>query len=53
MRITPSAFRWLLVAFVVLTGFFRGSGIAGGSDAYGYLSQANLWLHGMPRISQP
>ncbi len=53
MRITPSAFRWLLVASVVLIGFFRGSGIAGGSDAYGYLSQAELWLHGMPRISQP
>jgi hypothetical protein len=53
MRITPSSFRWLLVACVIAASYLRGSGIAGGSDSYGYLSQADLWLHGIPRISQP
>jgi 4-amino-4-deoxy-L-arabinose transferase-like glycosyltransferase len=50
---TPGAFRWLLVALVVMVGILRGSGIAGGADSYGYISQADLWIKGMPRIPQP
>lgn len=53
VQFSPSLFRWLLVALVVAVGFLRGSGIAGGADSYGYISQANLWLKGVPRISQP
>jgi Dolichyl-phosphate-mannose-protein mannosyltransferase len=53
MRITPSSFRWLLVASIVVLAFLRGSGIAGGSDSYGYISQSDLWLKGTPRLSQP
>jgi Dolichyl-phosphate-mannose-protein mannosyltransferase len=43
----------VLVAFIIGVGILRGSGIAGGADSYGYLSQADLWLQGVPRISQP
>lgn len=53
VQFTPSSFRWLIVALVVMVGFLRGSGIAGGSDSYGYISQADLWLNGEPQISQP
>ena len=30
-----------------------GSFAAAGSDSYGYLSQARLWLDGIPRVEQP
>ncbi len=50
---TPSSLRWLLVALVVMAGILRGSGIAGGADSYGYISQADLWLKGESRILQP
>jgi hypothetical protein len=34
-------------------GIYSGSFTAGGSDAYGYVSQAGLWLKGSLRIEQP
>ena len=40
-----------LALFIV--GFTQGSTAAGGSDSYGYLSQAELWLNGRVSISQP
>ena len=52
-HITPSSFRWLLVALIVAASIIGGSGIAGGSDSYGYLSQADLWLKGELLIPQP
>jgi hypothetical protein len=39
------------VAFYI--GVHYGSFTAGGSDSYGYLSQARLWLSGLPRVEQP
>lgn len=59
--------RWLLAlakrAAVVATpviillglavGIHYGSFTAGGSDSYGYVSQASLWLKGSLRIEQP
>jgi hypothetical protein len=40
------------VAIVVL-GITRGAPYAGGSDAYGYVSQAHLWATGTMRVEQP
>ncbi len=34
-------------------GIYYGSFTAGGSDSYGYVSQASLWLKGSLRIEQP
>jgi len=34
-------------------GIYHGSFTAGGSDAYGYVSQAALWLKGSLRVAQP
>ena len=38
---------------VVAVGFWKGTFVAGGADAYGYLSQAHLWARGMAQIEQP
>ena len=38
---------------VALAAFRHGAFIAGGSDSYGYLSQAQSWLSGRPEIAQP
>ena len=34
-------------------GCVRGAGVAGGADAYGYVSQALLWLKGLPLQAEP
>ena len=43
----------LAVALAVYLGVHYGSFAAAGSDSYGYLSQARLWLSGLPRVEQP
>jgi len=43
----------LAVLFATVVGFHYGSFAAGGSDSYGYVSQADLWLRGKLRIEQP
>jgi hypothetical protein len=51
--------RALLVAVPVCAvlafflGVSYGSFAAAGSDSYGYVSQARLWLGGIPRVEQP
>ena len=59
-RLTASQTRWLvtgtagLVAVaVVWLGIARGAFVAGGADSYGYVSQAQLWLAGIPRVDLP
>ena len=57
------ALRWLRRAVVVASpvavvlalviGIHYGSFTAGGSDSYGYVSQASLWLHHHLHIKQP
>jgi hypothetical protein len=42
-----------LVMFVVAAGVAYGSKAAGGSDSYGYISEAELWLSGHLTISEP
>jgi hypothetical protein len=51
-RIAAAAATTLAVA-VVAIGFREGALVAGGSDAWGYVSQAELWARGDLRIEQP
>jgi hypothetical protein len=43
----------LIAGALLIVGILRGSTAAGGSDSYGYLSEAELWLKGRLAISQP
>jgi hypothetical protein len=43
----------LAMALAFYLGVHYGSFAAAGSDSYGYLSQARLWLSGIPRVEQP
>jgi hypothetical protein len=43
----------IAVVAVVATGLLKGAFVAGGSDSYGYVSQAELWATGRLRIEQP
>jgi hypothetical protein len=43
----------VLAAAVTMVGIFCGTRVAGGSDAYGYVSQADLWLKGDLHVKQP
>lgn len=38
---------------VVVTGVTRGAFVAGGSDSYGYVSQAHMWATGTLRVQPP
>jgi hypothetical protein len=38
---------------VVAIAILKGAFVAGGSDSYSYLSQAELWAHGTLRVEQP
>jgi Dolichyl-phosphate-mannose-protein mannosyltransferase len=44
---------WAFVSVLVTFGVIANTGIGGGSDSYGYVSQADLWLKGILRIEQP
>ena len=37
----------------LIVGLRFGNFVAGGSDSYGYLSQADLWVSGQLRVSEP
>ncbi len=43
---TPRAIALALMSIVMVVGVMKGSGVAGGADSYGYISQADLWLQG-------
>ena len=43
----------LAVLLALYLGVHYGSFAAAGSDSYGYVSQARLWLSGIPRVEQP
>ncbi len=40
-------------AIAMLAGLVKGTRVAGGADAYGYVSQALLWLKGLPVQAEP
>lgn len=44
--LTPRTVALALMSIVVVVGVMKGSGVAGGADSYGYISQADLWLQG-------
>jgi hypothetical protein len=48
-RLVPAA----LAVVIVVVGLGWRTEVAGGSDAYGYVSQADLWVHGELRVPQP
>jgi len=55
-RAPRAAYRSLVIVLslaVLLYGVGWSTGIAGGSDSYGYISQAELWLRGVPVVPQP
>jgi 4-amino-4-deoxy-L-arabinose transferase-like glycosyltransferase len=43
----------ILAVAIVIVGLTWSSKAAGGSDSYGYISQAELWLNGRLEITQP
>ena len=43
----------MAAAAVLITGVLGATGVAGGSDSFGYMSQAELWRHGVPHVPQP
>ena len=51
-RVVPFAVPLAALA-ALYVGVHFGSFAAAGSDSYGYVSQARLWLSGLPRIEQP
>jgi hypothetical protein len=51
--VTPARVSALLAIAVAAIGIQRGALVAGGSDSYGYLSQARLWTSGSLRVEQP
>ena len=47
---------WIAIAAAataMLVGLVKGTRVAGGADAYGYVSQALLWLKGLPVQAEP
>ncbi len=42
-----------LALFVSIVGLSYSTTAAAGPDAYGYVSQAELWRHGTPHLDQP
>lgn len=52
-RLATRAMMFLLATAVAMLGLIGGSHVAGGSDSYGYLSQARLWKSGVLRVEQP
>jgi len=49
----PGLIAAVLALTLAITAFVAGTRIAGGADAYGYVSQADLWLAGELVIKQP
>lgn len=52
-QLTPRVLALALAIAVTIIGGRNGSGVAGGADSYGYLSQADLWAKGTVVIAQP
>lgn len=52
-RVPPGPVALLLAAIVLAVGLHWNTRTAAGSDSYGYVSQAELWLKGDLTIEQP
>lgn len=56
LAILPRAAPWVATLAALTTlgvGLLHGSRVAGASDPTGYVSQADLWLHGDLKVAQP
>lgn len=56
LRVPDRLASWMamLIAIVIaVIGVARNSGVVGGADSYGYVSQAELWRQGVPILPQP
>ena len=49
----PGWIAWAVAAAAVIVAAINSTRIAGGADAYGYVSQAQLWLAGDLKVEQP
>jgi hypothetical protein len=52
-RLSPRLVVAILALATLGIGLRFGIFVAGGADSYAYLSQAKLWMSGVPRVSQP
>src|SRR5262245_6703297 len=52
-EVKPLWLCWVFAIATVAFGVLANTGIGAGSDSYGYVSQADLWLKGDLRIEQP
>jgi hypothetical protein len=52
VHVPPAALAAALALVVFAAGLRWGAMVAGGADSYGYVSQAGLWLRGMPVVQQ-
>jgi hypothetical protein len=50
---TPRLLAGVAAVMTVLVGIVFGAHVAGGSDSYGYVSQAHLWATGVLKVTQP
>jgi hypothetical protein len=48
----PEVIAWSLAILTTCVSFVTNYGVAGGSDSYGYVSQADLWLKGDLTVEQ-
>jgi hypothetical protein len=46
-------FAGMLATVVLAVGLSYSATAVGGADTYGYVSEADLWMHGWPTIDQP
>jgi hypothetical protein len=53
VTIDHRALAGVLAASVLVVGVSYSPTAVGGADAYGYVSEADLWMHGWPEIDQP
>jgi hypothetical protein len=53
VRVDHRVFAGVLAVAVLVVGLSYNSTAVGGADAYGYVSEADLWMHGWPIIDQP
>ncbi|HLG54651.1 MAG TPA: hypothetical protein VI485_04935 [Vicinamibacterales bacterium] len=50
---TPRVLAGVVAAMTVLVGIVSGAHVVGGSDSYGYVSQAHLFATGLLKVPQP
>jgi hypothetical protein len=52
-RVGPGAIAASLSLAIVIVGLSQNAFVVGGADAFSYVSQADLWRHGLPIVPMP